>query len=279
MSTFDEQKERDEQRGDEWQFGAIQTDLGLIPVEERIKYLPEGVLQFNQIMDSNGCASRAPLNVLESKFTYFYDHGMHPDNKAWLLKNGYVKHDRVLFDDNFIEILSGTTPQGNSLKAPIDTIRKVGLIPKTFSMDGLTWEQYMDPKRITDDMLKLGKEFLRRFTIGYEQVQNFPEALNEDFLSMAGYAWPEPVDGVYPKTTGSFNHAFAGINTKINVFDNYLPYVKLLAKDYNFFPWAYSLSITAQNPYPDEQIALFEVLSKYGLLRFFTSCWERMMKQ
>jgi hypothetical protein len=275
--SFNPELEIAHQDGKEWKFGAIQTDLALIPLAERIAYLPAGVLQFTQLMDSSGCASRAPLNILEAKFTYFYTHGMHPDLKRWLLNNNYVKNDRVLFDDNFIEILSGTTKTGNSLKAPIEAIRKNGLIPKTLSMDGLTWEEYMNPSRITPSMTKLGAEFLRRFTINYEQVVEKPEALEEDFLSIAGHAWPEPVNGIYMKTAGDFNHAFAGINSNIDIFDNYVPFIKRLAKDYIFFQWGYSLSITFQNPYPDEQIALFEVLKKNGLLAFFAEAIRRLL--
>lgn len=275
--TFNELRERVEQTGDEWKFGAIETDLALIPEGERTQWLPEGVLQYSPIMDSQGCASRAPLNILEAKFTYFYNKGMHPDLKNWLLNNGYVKHNRVLFDDNFIEILSGTTIRGNSLKAPLEAIRKNGLIPKTLSMDGLSWEQYMNPSRITPAMTKLGAEFLRRFTINYEQTGNFAEALKEDFLSVAGYAWPEPVDGVFPRVNNPVSHAFVNVNTNIDAFDNYVPFVKRLAKDYAFFQWGYSLAITNQNPYPDEQIALLEILTKFGLLRFFAEAWRRLV--
>lgn len=279
MNTFNEGLERSAQDGTEYQFGAIQKDLAIIPVLERSKYLPEGVLQFSQLMDSQGCASRAPINALEAKFTYFLDHGMHPDLKRWMEKNGYIKNGRALFDDNYIEILSETTQSGNSLKAPLEAIRKHGLIPKTLSMDGLTWEEYMNPARVTPEMKKLGQEFLRRFTIGYEQVQSgqFMETLNEDFLDMAVFAWPEPVNNVYPKTEGVFNHAVAGVDSSILIFDNYLPFKKTLVKDYNIFPWAYSLSITSQNPYPDEQVALLEVLSRFGLLSFFAEAWKRLV--
>jgi len=279
MNTFNPEKEIASQDGSEYQFGAISLDLATIPVLERHKYLPEGVLQFSQLMDSQGCASRAPINILEAKFTYFYETSMHPDLKRWMENKGYIKNNRVLFDDNYIEILSGTTKSGNSLKACLDAIRHHGLVPKTLSMEGLTWEEYMNPSRITEDMKKLGAEFLRRFTIGYEQVQSgqFPESLQEDFLDMALFAWPQPVNGIYPKTEGAFNHAVAGVNGNIDVFDNYIPFIKLIAKDYNFFPWGYSLSVTAQNPYPDEQIALFDVLSRFGLLRFFAAAWKRLM--
>ena len=278
MKTFDEKRERAEQDGSEYKFGAIQTDLALIPLEERYKYLPAGVLQFTNLMDTSGCASRGPINILEAKFTYFYEHDMHANLKKWMEEKGYVKNGRVVFDDNFIEILSGTTENGNSLKAPLEAIRKYGLIPKTLSMEGLTWEEYMNPKRITPEMLKLGKEFTRRFVIKYEQTTDHLSALKEDFLSMAVHAWPEPVGGVYPKTVGDFNHCVGGVDDSILVMDNYLPFDKRLARDYILFPWAYSLSIVAQNPFPDEQLKLFDILKEKGLLQFFVEAWLKLIK-
>lgn len=282
MNTFDEQKERDAQRGDEWQFGAIQTDLGLIPRHLRLQYFPDGVLQFNNIMDSQGCASRAPNQDCEAKFEYFYKTSMHPNLKEWVDKIGYRKSGKFAVSDAFIEILSGTTKNGNSLKAPIDTIHKYGLIPAEYLPleDGMTWEEYMDPKRITEDMIVIGKEFLRRFSLGYEQLTNdqFLSALEEDMVVCAVHAWPEPVGTIYPKTIGSFNHAVMLGTPDIYALDNYTPFIKQLAKDYNFFPWGYSLSITGQNPFPDEQVKLFNLFEKFNILKWFAEAWERLVK-
>lgn len=273
MNTFDEVKERAEQDGTEWTFGAIQSDLALIPLEVRLQYAPEGVKQFNNIMDTNGCASRSPLNVLETKFTYFYQTTMHPTLKKWLEDNKYVVNGKVVFNDAFIEILSGTTQQGNSLKMPIDTIRKQGLIPAYMLPleDNMTWEQYMDKGRITKAMYDLAEAFKKRFTINYEQVSSdqFLNALKVDFLSVAGFAWPTPVNGVYQSTSTSFNHAFATVDPTIHALDNYEPYVKQLAPTYTLFEWGYALSVPNQNPAPEEQVMVFETLAKYGLLSFF----------
>lgn len=281
MRTFDEQRERAEQDGSEWIFGAVETDLGLIPANLRLFYAPKGVPQFNTIMDTNGCASRAPLNILETKFTYLFQTSMHPNLVKWLADNGYVEDGKVVFNDAFIEILSGTTKDGNSLKAPCETIRKQGLIPRSALPlePGMTWEEYMDEKRITPAMYALADEFKRRFTINYEQVplKDFQHALDVDLLSVAGNGWPSPTLGVYPRTDGPFNHAFACVDNVIYALDNYNPFTKKLAPDYKLFDWGYSLSITSQNPFPDETIALFEVLQRHGLLRFFAEAFNRLI--
>lgn len=281
MNNFNPELERAAQDGSEWMFGAVETDLALVPLSIRLLFAPKGVPQFNLVMDTNGCASRSPLNICETKFTYFYNTTMHPACKKWLEDNKYIVDGKVVFNDAFIEILSGTTPQGNSLKAPIDAIRKNGLIPAyMLPLDpNATWEQYMDKGRITQAMYDLAEEFLKRFTINYEQVDNkkFAAALQEDLLAVAGYAWPSPVGGIYPRTEGDFNHAFATVDPDIDALDNYDPFIKKLAKDYLFFEWGYTLSITAQNPYPAETIALFDILQKYGLLSFFAEAWSRLV--
>lgn len=280
--TFDEARERAEQKGDEWQFGAIQADLAAVPLINRTQYLPVGVRQFNDQMDTNGCASRSPLNILETKLDYFSDNGMHPALKQWFDSNGYRVGGKFALCDAFIEILSGTTPTGNSLKAPLDALRKFGAIPAYLIPleNGMTWQQYMNPSRVTQAHKDLGAQFLRRLTLNYEQVllPQFAEAITKDALDVALSAWGGPVNGIYPKLDGPFNHAVDRFTNEIDIFDNYEPFIKKLAQDYVFFEWGYSLSITAQNPYPDETVALFEVLQKYGLLAFFDSWWKRMVK-
>ena len=281
MNTFNEQKERDEQRGDEYQFGAIATDLAAVPLTDRQSYLPTGVLQYNNVMDTNGCASRGPLNILETKLDYFYDHGMHPAIQKWLDDNGYRVNGKFALCDAFIEILSGTTPQGNSLKAPLQAIQNYGVIPAALIPlnNDMSWDVYMNPARVTQAHKDLGAQFLRRLPIAYEQVplSQFAPATTEDSLDVAIHAWGNPVDGVYPKFDGPFNHVVDRFTNEIDVFDNYNPFIKRLAQDYIFFDWGYSLSIPNQNPYPDETIALFDVLQKYGLLAYFAEAWKRLM--
>ena len=282
MNSFNEQKERDEQRGDEWMFGAIPVDLAEVPLTERIAYLPAGMVQFNNVFDTNGCVSRTFLNDLEEKLDYFYDKGMHLNLQKWCNENSYRINGKFALCDAYIEILSGTTPSGNSMKAPLDTIRKFGVIPAKFLPleNNMSWNEYMNPGRITKAHKDLGAEFLRRFVIGYEKVpiSQFAQATTSDSLIVAVKAWSVPVDGVYPKIEGAFGHATLRISNEIDAFDTYEPFIKRLAKDYIFFEHGYSLSITMQNPYPDETLAIFEVLQKYGLLRFFVVWWKRMMK-
>lgn len=288
IQTFDEVKERVEKAPEQWLWGAVVKDLAPVPLADRLIYSPPGVPQFNKLFDTNGCASRDKLNVFKAKLTYFYHNGMHDAIKKWLKDNGYVVFEegmeRIKLADAFIEILSGTDPHtGNSMYAPIKAIYDYGVIPASLLPfhDDMTVTEYYDKKRLTDEMYALGKEFKRRISFNFEQVpsSSMQEAREEDYLCNAGYAWPTPVNGVYPRTDARMNHAFATADPEIHALDNYQPFTKLLAKDYLFFDWGYSLSITAQNPYPEEVLTLFEVLKKHGLLAFFAEAVQRLLKQ
>lgn len=293
QSTFREDLERQAQDGTEYPFGAIATDLAAIPPLERLRYIPAGIVQYNSIVDSNGCASRAPVAIAKAKLTYFYHHGMHPEIKKWLRGPhmiggkpysyivGEGQDARILVDETFIEILSGTTPTGNSLKAPVHAIHEHGLIPECLPFEpNMSWAHYMDKKRITDEHIALGREFARRIFLGYEQVHRnrFHEVMAIDPLDVAAFAWPEPTEVFQPRVVGHpYNHAFANFTNEIRALDSYEPFQKILAKDYDFFDWGYSLSITNQNPFPDETLKLFEVLQKTGLLAFFAEAVRRLI--
>lgn len=273
--NFDLSKELREQSEKDWQFGALsQPGLVSIPSAERENYLPKGETQFNQVTDFQDCASRSPVNHLEALFTYHYLHGMKPENKQWMEQRGYYKDGKVTFSDRYIANLSGTTKQGNSLKAPVDTIRTKGLIPKSLlpKTETMTWEEYYAP--VTQPLKDLGQEFLKRFTINYEQVNlnHFADVLKDDCIGTAGYAWPIPVNGVYPKASGAFNHAFLIYRLpQWQVYDNYAEYnpesgvmegndfTKTLAENYLFFDYGYRVYVSEEkvvdplNSLPTEQ--------------------------
>lgn len=253
-------KELAERQDSDYVFGAFSPDcIADIPEGQRKKYLPKGELQ-NIGGEKMDCASRAPINLLETKFNWLYqnDKFTYPTNKKWLRDKDYVNEKgEVEFSDAFIAIKSGTTRQGNSLKAPCHAIHEHGLIPKKMLPQGGTFEEHHNPARITKAMEDLGKEFLARFPIHYEKVNtvHFAELYKQDMLVLAGYAWPTPVNGVYPRVPYQPNHAFMGIERPLHeVFDNYLDeykdndFIKTLAPDYAFIDYGYRLYVTENKP-------------------------------
>ena len=251
---LDLKREKAEQDGTEWQFGAASAScLALIPVGEREKYLPKGEVQQGQD-DTMDCASRAPINELEAKFNFALTNKIFSaSGESWLRQNGYVTENGVEFSDAFIAILSETTRQGNSLKAPIQAIHEFGLVPKKLLPleSSMTWEEYHNPERITPEIKELGKQFKQRFPINYEQVKEkkYKDLLEKDILIVASYAWPSPVNGVYPRTIDAPNHAYIIFDfPEWRAFDNYIDsadgdFIKSLAPDYDFLDYGYRIYI------------------------------------
>ena len=256
-------KELAEQSSEDWLLGGTGLAcIAEIPEEERELYLPKGELQ-NIGEEKMDCASRAPLNVLETKFNWLIKNKkLSFENEFWLKTNDYINNG-VEFSDAFVAINSGTTRQGNSLKAPLEAIRKQGLIPKNKLPQLKTWAEHHDPARITEDIKKLGLEFISRFFINYERghEKNFNNILKNDIIIVGGYAWPPPISGEYPAVNYDPNHAFIVYKRpKYYVFDNYLDenkegdFIKKLAPDYNFFDTGYRILINNETVIPKKKL-------------------------
>ena len=247
--------EQEHAKPEDWRFGSIPSCLAQIPEDFREVYLPIGELQ-KGVEDFIDCASRSILNILETKFNWLIKNKkLSFSNEMWLKEMGYWTPRGIEFSDAFVAINSGTTREGNSLKAPLDAARKQGLIPKSLlpAKPDMTWEMYHNPERITSLMVRLGADFASRFFINYEKVYEkyYKKLLKQDMLDVAGYAWPEPVNGEYPNPgEAQPNHAFAIIkNPAYFIFDNYLDegkpedWIKKLASDYSLLSYGYRLSI------------------------------------
>lgn len=283
---FNPKKELAEQSKKDWVFGsAIRPSLTDYMTElDREKCLPFGEVQRGK-EDTMDCASRSPVNILETQFNWLYrNNKLDSELKDWLLYKGYVVYKEgefyIEFSDAFVAINSGTTRNGNSLKAPLEAIRKQGLIPKSMLPleNRMKWEDYHDPQRITKDMLELGKQFTERFTINYDRVyaEYFESALGGDMLTVAGYAWPHPQEGEYGLVQEPPNHAFMLYARPMSyAFDNYYDvvdndFVKKLTKDYRFFEYGYRIYISSQQ----NCIVHDNLLTK--LINYWYKLWQRL---
>ena len=217
-------------------------------------YLPKGELQFGK-EDFMSCVSIGILNLLAQKFTYLVDKKkLSFSNHAWLLEKGYIVDGKVDFSDRFIAVLSNTTLDGNSLKAPLDAVRHFGLIPKPMlpTRNDMTFDEYHDKSKITEEMMKLGEDFKSRFFINYERggEVDFAVILKRDSLLVGAYAWPVAVNGIYPRVSDSPNHAFMVFRPQYFAFDNYEEspgdWIKQLASDYDFVDTGYRILINKE---------------------------------
>ena len=273
-------KEKAELLGTEWCFGAAsQTCIAAVPLEKRAQYLPEGELQ-NMGEEKSDCVTRAYLNILETKLTYVYEtQKLMPQTRKWLEDHEYVQNGRVVLSDAFNAILSGTTRQGNSLKAPVDSMHHDGVIPKKLLPQLQTWDEHNDPARITQKLRDLGQEFLRRLPINYDQVNltDLDVALKYDMSALGGFAWPDEVNGEYQRVDYSFNHAFMGYGLpKVYIFDNYVDddFVKKLAPNYKLFDYGYRVYISAERIV---DIALPDVTQNTGPI--VENWWTKLLRK
>ena len=253
MYGLDLQKEALEVSNKDWILGAVSVK-GIAENIDFKTYLPAGEIQRTSKSDTMDCATRSPMNILETKLNYLVKNSvLSTDNHQWLVEHEYVGEDgTVELSDAYTAILSNTTTSGNSLKAPLESMRKDGVIPKKLlPMESwMSWYDYHKKSRITPLMKGLGQEFIKRFPINYEKVMkgDFFNVIKWDILNIAGYAWTSPRNGIYPRTTQAPNHAFVYFEIPAyQIFDNYLDtdgdFIKHLASDYNLLHYAYRVII------------------------------------
>lgn len=221
-----------------------------LSIEEMKKYFPKGEIQRSDVEDMMDCASRDKINYLEAKFNYLFQNNLlTPKQTSFALAFGYYTSKGFEFSDAYITIKSGTTRNGNSLKAPLQAIHEWGLIPKyLMPLEAwMSWEQYHNPRRITDTMEDLGQKFQEVMgEIFYEKVYNYDTEIG---LVTAVHAWDEPNEaGLYERNERSFNHAVWRPRPSHYVFDNYIDevdgdFLKQTTPDFNFYPYGYSIII------------------------------------
>lgn len=227
---------------EDWLFGAKAIDME-VKVEDGNwnKYLPKNEKQRNGF-ESMCCTNFSSTTAVEILFTRLIEEGkLSASNLQWLKDKGYFDDTgHINFSDRFDAIVSGTRPEvGNSLKAPAEAKRKMGLIPESM----LPWVDdkniYFNKNKITQEMYALGAEFLTRFAINYEMVYetDIVNALKVSPVAGACFAWNgTDGNGVFVKVNNQINHAICRIKPVKGqqLMDSYEPFIKTMADNYNF---------------------------------------------
>ena len=244
----------------DWLLGSSELGEVLIESGNWTDYLPTFEKQ-RQGFESMCCTNFSSTTVIEIIFNFLIKNNrLVVEDLEWLKVNKYLDETgHVNFSDRFDAIGSGTSPDnGNSLKNPADFKRKYGLIPESL----LPWTDdrtaYFKKSSITPEMYALGAEFLKRFPINYEFAyeNQIKEAFKKAPLAGACYAWPDPVNGIYPRVMNGINHAIARIKpiTDQKIADSYDPYLKTLVDDYLFMNYSilyiisYKKKVTEDDP-------------------------------
>lgn len=285
---LDIEKEKVDQSEQDWLFGSSSKQGAvLIPKDEIHLYLPAGEVQCG-VEDTMDCAARAPHNIAEAKFNYLFQNKLLGANAEWLIDNGFVnEYGRIEISDAFTAIKSNTTRNGNSLIAPLKSLHTNGFIPKSMLPleSWMTWDDYHNPKRITDEMIRIGQESIKRFPIHFDRVleKDFGTVLETEEIITGGFAWSVvDSDGVYPNTDMPPNHAFVLFNLpRFLAFDNYIDeydgdFIKKLAPDHTFVGFGYRLYIDVINEIKQEPEIVKEIK---GLWRFLLDATKKLFKR
>lgn len=211
--------------------GTRETDyiLGASPVIKKEintnwkDWKPEHEIQAKRYFDTVSCVSYSATDVIEYLFTWALNNNqISQADVKWLKDNGYFKNGLINFSDRFVAILGETTKAGAYQYKVGDAIRKYGLIPQDMlpTTDSIiSFEEYIGFE-ITQEMLDLGKEFIKRFPINYEWVFNIDALKYAPIQVCVSYADGEGI--LCP--TSKVNHAIVAINATddyIEVDDSY----------------------------------------------------------
>ncbi len=254
-----------------------------IKYEERVKdgdhtpYLPNGERQTGStaLFDTLSCVTFSATNDIETQGHWFIrESGRVPLGAlAFLEKYGYLKGNELNFSDRFTAIMSGTTKNGNYLTKVAESMRKDGLIPEDMlPMGGNSFEEYHDPKNITQELKNLAKEFLKYVRIRWQWVPydgsgeftDFEKKKTHELLKHTPLQIGIPV----PATHAVMMFYCDEKKEKYGRFDHYKPF----KRDESFnkpihFAMQIVLDFVEDEPMPEKPTYLFTKELMYGIMK------------
>lgn len=240
-------------------FGGVNGIYDPILIEDGVwdPYLVEREMQIGLYFDTYNCVAESATNKLEIIFKYWIANNLLSlDDIKWLTANDYLKNSEINFSARFVGSLAGTkVGVGNSVSKVGDTISDYGLIPESrwpFDLrdrdpkKNNAVEYYKQPPQ---ELIDLGKEFVKRFKISWEYVwvSDSAEALKRSPIQVLVNAWYKNSEGLYYNPSTFTNHAVVKKRpTGKQIFDSYDPYEKQLVDDYYYYPSGIKFTITKQ---------------------------------
>lgn len=196
--------------------GALNLEK-LMPDRNWKSYTPMVEKQHDYNFDTMSCTSFSVLSWIEYWIKYLIEKGIATKEHVEELKKlGFMDKGEFNASDRWLAIMSGTTKYGNYHQKVIDTVRHVGLIPeKDLPFSGKNWDEYHNPKVITEEMKKKALRFKELFEIFYEKATG---QVNENLGDSLEYS---PLLGAvpYPAT-----HAVV-LPSPNYIFDTYKPFL------------------------------------------------------
>jgi len=137
------------------------------------------ILIFNY--DTEFCVSFSANKIIGALFTYYIINNLiSAEDLAWLkdpVVNGvhypsYLLNGFINFNERFTAINGQTSAHGAYQYLVANGIHNCGLIPQPMFPYADNFNDNIDAKFITQEMKDLGKEFIKRFPINYEWVND-----------------------------------------------------------------------------------------------------------
>lgn len=175
--------------------------------------------------------------------------------KAWMVLAKFLGFTDFMQDssERYTGVHTNTSPTGNDPHHVAEIIRlSCGLVPQEvmpWHADIDSWDEYYD-ERMADSLLPLGRKLLERFEFGHEWIfawgntlspaakaAKLKEALKHGPVCVSVRAWKKK-GRYYVKDVGTQDThwtlllRYDGDNAVVH--DQYAPFIKTLAKDYDF---------------------------------------------
>lgn len=212
-------------------------------------------------VDFLNCVSFGFNDAVETYMDYQIAHGAYPvENIAWLHANGYFNPDGTLnFSDRALAKGSGTTTDGNWTPRVAEYARLNGLVPESLwpmpvaeitANPAQYWEIYY--RDLPPEVLAMGQEFLKRFTLAYEQITDTSDtglhaALSTSPLTVATAVCQNWNNGISVRGCGDGSQhetclLSVGPDGTRSILDHYEPFIKTLAPEYKI-TWAWGIRV------------------------------------
>ena len=218
--------------------------------------------------DTQSCWSYAANEVCEDQLEFLMKtNRFSKTDIKWFQDNGYIDSDGDFYlSRRFIPILSGVRDTGNDESEFWRLTKKYGAIPSAM-LPFTTQEEYFDTSKITPAMYALGKEFLKRVDIRYEELGKRFTRKAPELIKTALFQTELQIGVPVPQYT-SWNQTkikYEGDPTPAHsvalykydesdpeypyfVYDQYEPKLKQLSKDY-FITLCTKAVINPKNPF------------------------------
>lgn len=212
-------------------------------------YQIEHEIQWTGAYDTQFCVTFSALECIGSLFMYYIGHNLiSADNVKWLRDNGYFKNGFINFNERFTAINGKTDENGAYQFNVANGIKNFGLIPQDMFPTADNFKDNINPSFITSAMYALGKEFLKRFSINYEWVDDFSDELKygpiQNVVKFANYV--NPTDILAP--AGETNHAVEGVFATVLYNEERDTYWQIFKRYNPAFTYSYmSFKLTINN--------------------------------